>query len=83
MRPTPSPKDKDGGKFQLEKWESTHAVDSMMMNYKVIFVSDGTATHSDDEHNAALGNLVSYFADVRSANEVVGCLSKSMNLAAE
>ena len=62
--------------------EST-ARDAMMMNYKVIFVSDGTATHSDDEHNAALGNLVSYFADVRSTNEVVGCLSKSMNLAAE
>src|ERR1700730_2345812 len=62
--------------------EST-ARDAIMMNYKRIFVSDGTATHSDDEHNAALGNLVSYFADVRSTNEVVGCLSKSMNLAAE
>jgi ureidoacrylate peracid hydrolase len=31
--------------------EST-ARDAMMMNYKVIFVSDGTATHTDEEHNA-------------------------------
>ena len=36
----------------------------MMMNYKVIFVSDGNATHNDDEHNATLGNMLAMFADV-------------------
>jgi len=62
--------------------EST-ARDAMMMNYKVIFVSDGTATHTDDEHNATLGIMASNFADVMSTNEVVACLSKAMSEAAE
>ncbi len=62
--------------------EST-ARDAMMMNYKVIFVSDGTATHSDEEHNATLGIMLSNFADVMSTNEVVACVSKSMSRAAE
>jgi ureidoacrylate peracid hydrolase len=62
--------------------EST-ARDAMMMNYKVIFVSDGTATYSDEEHNATLGIMLSNFADVMSTNEVVACLSKAMSEAAE
>jgi len=62
--------------------EST-ARDAMMMNYKVIFVSDGTATHSDEEHNATLGIMVSHFADVMSTNEVVACISKAMRQPAE
>jgi ureidoacrylate peracid hydrolase len=62
--------------------EST-ARDAMMMNYKVIFVSDGTATYNDDEHNATLGIMLAMFADVMSANEVVGCLSRTMREAAE
>jgi ureidoacrylate peracid hydrolase len=53
--------------------EST-ARDAMMMNYKVIFVSDGTATHTDEEHNATLGNMVAQFADVMNTNEVVASL---------
>jgi len=62
--------------------EST-ARDAMMMNYKVIFVSDGTATHSDEEHNATLGIMLAIFADVMSTDEVVACLSKAVNHAAE
>jgi ureidoacrylate peracid hydrolase len=62
--------------------EST-ARDAMMMNYKVIFVSDGTATHTDEEHNATLGIMVANFADVMSTNEVVACLSRTMSDAAE
>jgi len=54
-----------------------------MMNYKVIFVSDGTATHTDEEHNATLGIMASNFADVMSTNKVVACLSKAMSEAAE
>lgn len=53
--------------------EST-ARDAMMMNYKVIFVSDGTATFTDAEHNATLANMMTIFADVMSTQEVVGLL---------
>jgi len=64
-------------------WCESTARDAMMMNYKVIFVSDGTATHTDEEHNATLGIMASNFADVMSTNEVVACLSKAMSEAAE
>lgn len=50
------------------------ARDAMMLNYKVIFASDGTATHTDEEHNATLGILL-LFADVMSTDEVVRYLS--------
>jgi ureidoacrylate peracid hydrolase len=62
--------------------EST-ARDAMMMNYKVIFVSDGTATYNDDEHNATLGIMLAMFADVMSTDEVVGCWSRTLSQAAE
>jgi ureidoacrylate peracid hydrolase len=62
--------------------EST-ARDAMMMNYRVIFVSDGTATHNDDEHNASLGIILSHFADVMNTDEVVACISGTMRQAAE
>jgi ureidoacrylate peracid hydrolase len=62
--------------------EST-ARDAMMMNYKVIFVADGTATHNDEEHNAALGIILSHFADVMITDEVVTCLSRPISQAAE
>ena len=39
--------------------EST-ARDAMMMNYKVIFVADATATHTDEEHNATLGIMLAH-----------------------
>ena len=53
--------------------EST-ARDAQMMNYKVIMISDATATGSDLEHSAALSNLVKNFADVRSTDEVIARL---------
>ena len=56
--------------------EST-ARDAMMMNYKVIFVSDGTATHSDAEHNATLASMVTNFADVMTTDEVLACIERS------
>jgi ureidoacrylate peracid hydrolase len=60
--------------------EST-ARDAMMMNYKVIFVSDGTATYNDEEHNATLGIMVAMFADVMSTDEVLLRLSKTLSQA--
>ena len=62
--------------------EST-ARDAMMMNYKVIFVSDGTATFNDDEHNATLGIMLAMFADVMSTDEVVVRVSRTLSQAAE
>jgi ureidoacrylate peracid hydrolase len=62
--------------------EST-ARDAMMMNYKVIFVSDGTATHNDEEHNATLGIMLTQFADVMSTDEVVARLTGAVRQAAE
>jgi ureidoacrylate peracid hydrolase len=62
--------------------EST-ARDAMMINYKVIFVSDGTATYNDEEHNATLGIMLAMFADVMSTDEVVARLSGAMSQAAE
>jgi ureidoacrylate peracid hydrolase len=62
--------------------EST-ARDAMMMNYKVIFVSDGTATWNDEEHNATLGIMLAQFADVMSTDEVVVRLSGNLSQAAE
>ena len=62
--------------------EST-ARDAMMMNYKVIFVSDGTATFNDDEHNATLGIMLAMFADVMTTDEVVARLSRTFSQAAE
>jgi ureidoacrylate peracid hydrolase len=53
--------------------EST-ARDAMMMNYKVFFVSDATATHTDFEHNNTLNNMVLTFADVVSTDDVTTLL---------
>ncbi|MEA2978441.1 MAG: ureidoacrylate peracid hydrolase [Alphaproteobacteria bacterium] len=62
--------------------EST-ARDAMMMNYKTIFVSDGTATYNDEEHNATLGIMVAMFADVMTTEEVLVRLSRNLSQAAE
>ncbi|WP_395069075.1 isochorismatase family protein [Paraburkholderia silvatlantica] len=56
--------------------EST-ARDAMMLGYKVFFVSDATATHTDEEHIGTLTNLVSVFADVRRTDEVLDLLGAS------
>ncbi|MDR6950695.1 ureidoacrylate peracid hydrolase [Ancylobacter sp. 3268] len=53
--------------------EST-ARDAMMLNYKVLFVSDGTATHTDFEHNTTLNNMMLTFADVVSTDDVTALL---------
>lgn len=57
--------------------EST-ARDAMMMNYKTVVVSDACAAHTDDEHNASLSNVLNMFADVRTTDEVVATLRRSV-----
>jgi len=54
--------------------EST-ARDAMMLNYKVLFVSDATATHTDFEHNSTLNAMMLTFADVVSTADVTGLLN--------
>jgi ureidoacrylate peracid hydrolase len=62
----------------------TTALDAMMLDYKVIFVSDGTATRSEEQHLATLANILNVFGDVRSTDEVVGLLkTKTSRAAAE
>lgn len=54
--------------------EST-ARDAMMLNYKAILVSDANATLTDEEHNAALANVLVTFGDVLSTDEVIASLT--------
>lgn len=54
--------------------EST-ARDAAALGFHVVFASDGTATRSDIEHNAALINLMQLVADVRPTNEILDMLS--------
>ena len=53
--------------------EST-ARDAMMLNYRVVFVSDANAARDDATHNATLGNILSTFGEVLTTDEVVGLL---------
>jgi len=55
--------------------EST-ARDAMMLNFKVVMVSDGTATHNDEEHNATLSIFYGLFGDVQTADEVLQSLER-------
>jgi ureidoacrylate peracid hydrolase len=52
------------------------ARDAMMLNYKVVFVSDANAAMTDDEHNATLANMIRIFGDVRSTEQVVAMLAE-------
>ena len=53
--------------------EST-ARDAMMHDYRVVMVSDGNATFSDEEHATTLNNILSFFGDVLTTDEVIGRL---------
>jgi ureidoacrylate peracid hydrolase len=55
--------------------EST-ARDAMMLNFKVIMVSDALATHSDEEHSATLSNFYGQFGDVQTVDEVFQSLTR-------
>ena len=54
--------------------EST-ARDAMMLDFKVVLVSDCCAALSDEEHSAALETHIQQFGDVRSAEEVLRLLA--------
>ncbi|MCC6949723.1 MAG: cysteine hydrolase [Bradyrhizobiaceae bacterium] len=56
----------------------TSARDAMMFNFKVVMVSDATATWTDAEHNATLSNIYSIFGDVMDTDFLISCLRKNV-----
>ena len=56
--------------------EST-ARDAMMLNYKVVMVTDGNAAYSDDEHNAALTAFYATFGDIMPTDMLISLLDKN------
>jgi ureidoacrylate peracid hydrolase len=56
--------------------EST-ARDAMMLDFKVVMLSDCTAALSHDEHRATLETIIQQFGDVMTADEAVTCLQSS------
>jgi len=45
--------------------------DAMMLDFKVLFISDGTSAMSDYEHQATLDTLAQSFADVMTTDEAI------------
>jgi ureidoacrylate peracid hydrolase len=58
--------------------EST-ARDAMMLDFKTVMVEDCCAALSDDEHRAALENVIQQFGDVMTANETLARLRGNAN----
>jgi len=50
------------------------ARDAMMLDFKVVMVSDCCAALSDDEHRATLETIIQQFGDVMTADEVLARL---------
>jgi len=48
--------------------------DAMMLDYRVVMVSDCLAALSDDEHRASLETFIQQFGDVMSSSEVLAVL---------
>ncbi len=53
--------------------EST-ARDAMQQNYKIIFVADGNAGLTDEEHNATLCSMTALFATVMMTKDLVAAI---------
>jgi ureidoacrylate peracid hydrolase len=52
------------------------ARDAMMLDYKVVMLSDCTAALSDEEHRATLENMIQQFGDVLTADEVLSLFDR-------
>jgi ureidoacrylate peracid hydrolase len=53
--------------------EST-ARDAMMLDYRVVMLSDGNASLTDEEHAASLNNFLIFFGDVMTTDEAAARL---------
>jgi ureidoacrylate peracid hydrolase len=50
------------------------ARDAMMLDFKVVMLTDCCAALSDDEHRATLETIIQQFGDVLSGDEALACL---------
>ena len=55
------------------------ARDAMMLDFKVVMVSDCCAALSDDEHRSALENIIQQFGDVMTGGEALERLRRQTN----
>ncbi|PSJ56864.1 isochorismatase family protein [Pseudaminobacter soli (ex Li et al. 2025)] len=55
--------------------------DAMMMDFRPVMISDGTAALSDREHQSALENVIQQFGDVYSVDEVLALIERSKTVA--
>jgi ureidoacrylate peracid hydrolase len=55
------------------------ARDAMMLDFKVVLVEDCCSALSDDEHRAALENVIQQFGDVMTSEEVLARLRRRDN----
>ena len=55
------------------------ARDAMMLDFKVVMVSDCCAALSDDEHRSALENVIQQFGDVMTSDEVLERVRRQSN----
>jgi ureidoacrylate peracid hydrolase len=46
----------------------------MFMDYRVIMLSDGNATWTDEEHAATLNHVMLFFGDVMTTDEAIAKL---------
>jgi ureidoacrylate peracid hydrolase len=53
--------------------------DAMMLDFRVVMVSDCLAALSDDEHRAALETFIQQFGDVMTADEALAVLNARTN----
>jgi len=51
------------------------ARDAMMLNYRLVFVSDANAALSDADHNATLASIIRVFGDIATTNDVIALFS--------
>ncbi len=51
------------------------ARDAMLLNYSTLFAADGTGARTDAEHNATLVNMLQFFADVRTCDELAALVA--------
>jgi ureidoacrylate peracid hydrolase len=53
------------------------ARDAMMLDYRVIMISDGNASQTDEEHAASLNNFQIYFGDVMTTDDAIARLTSA------
>jgi len=53
----------------------SNARDAMMLDYRVIMLSDGNASLTDEEHAASLNSFMMFFGDVMTTEEAISRLA--------